>query len=65
MNADLVTFRSHFAGAPADEQQPVVSMFEDLSTSPPTFAPTEREIAADHRDLVRTLNKTLKPQTSS
>lgn len=40
-------------------------MFEQLSTAPPALTPTEREIAADHRDLVRTLNKVLKPQTPS
>ncbi|KAG0247014.1 hypothetical protein BG011_002223 [Mortierella polycephala] len=63
MSADLAALRSHLAGLPEDEQQAVISMFQNLSTPPPTLA--EREITADHRDLVRTLNKVLKPQTPS
>lgn len=65
MSSDLATLRTHLAGLPDAEQQAVIAMFETLSVPPPTLVPTEREIAADHRDLVRTLNKVLKPQTPS
>lgn len=63
MSSDFVTLQSHISGLPENEQRAVLSMFEKLSTNQPALVPTEREIAADHRDLVRTLNKVLKPQT--
>ncbi|KAG0243118.1 hypothetical protein BG011_003187 [Mortierella polycephala] len=63
MSSALDTLRSLISVLPDDDQQAVITMFEKLSTSPPTLVPSEREIAAESRDLVRTLNKVLKPQT--
>ena len=65
MSFDLPALRAELSGLPEEQQQAVMAMFRSVSTPPPPLVPTDREIAADHRDLVRTLNKVLKPQTPS
>ena len=65
MSSSLADLELLIAGLPDDQQKSIVSMVQKLVTPPPPLAPTDREIAADHRDMVRTLNKVLKPQTPS
>jgi hypothetical protein len=63
--AKFSALRERISKLPEDEQNEIIAMFERATAAKSTPAPTEREIAADHRDLVRTLNKVLKPQTPS
>ena len=65
MSSSVQDLEPLIAGLPDDQQKSIISMVQKLITPPPPLVPTDREIAADHRDLVRTLNKVLKPQTPS
>jgi len=59
----IAALRSKIAGLPDTDQQDILRMFESVAAPAPSLS--ERELEADHRDLVRTLNKVLKPQRPS